>query len=61
MAENDWDEHDKESVWTERKFDLGREDVSGNLINDDCDKIDDDNYDDDCGDYTSCNVSIINF
>ena len=61
VAENDWDEDDKESVWTERKFDLSKEDGSGNLINDDCDKIDDDNYDDDCGDNTSCNVSIINF
>ena len=34
---------------------MGKEDGGGDLINDDCDK-----YDDDCGDNRSCNVSIIN-
>ena len=37
---------------------MGKEDGGGDLINDDCDKYDDDC--DDCGDNTSCNVSIIN-
>ena len=55
VADSDWDEHDWESIWTKR-FDLGKEDGGGDLINDDCDKYDDD----DC-DNTSCNVSIINF
>ena len=30
------------------------------MIKDDCDKYDDDDCDD-CGDNTSCNVSVINF
>ena len=34
------------------------EDGGGDLINDACDKYDDN---DDCGDNTSCNASIINF
>ena len=38
-----------------------KEDGGGNLINNDCDKHDDDDCDDDCGDNTSCKVSIINF
>ena len=58
VADGDWNEDDWESVWTERRFDLGKEDESGDLINDDCDKHDDDC--DDSGDNTSCNVSIIN-
>ena len=36
------------------------EDGGGDLINDDCDKYDDDDCDD-CGDIASCNVSIIKF
>ena len=59
VADSDWDEHDWESVWTER-FDLGKKNGSGDLINDDCDKYDDDDCDD-CGDNTSCNVLIIIF
>ena len=57
VADSDWDEDDWESVWIERRFDLGMEGGGGDLINDDCDKYDDD---DNCGDM-SCNVSIINF
>ena len=30
------------------------------MINDDCDKHDDDNCDDDCSDNPSCNVSMVN-
>ena len=36
------------------------EDGGGDMINDNCDKHDDDNCDDDCGDNMSYNVSIIN-
>ena len=57
VAESDWDKDDWESIWTEEKFDLGKEDGDGVLINDDCDKHDDDNCDD-CGDNMPCNVSI---
>ena len=60
VADSDWDEDDWESVWTERRFDPGKEDGGGSLISDDCDKYDDDDCDD-CGDNASCNVSIINF
>ena len=60
VADSDWDEDDWESVWTERRFDPGKEDGDGSLISDDCDKYDDDDCDD-CGDNTSCNVSVINF
>ena len=56
VANSDWDEDHWESVWIERKFNLGTEDGGGDLINNDCDKYDDD----DC-DNTSCSVSIINF
>ena len=46
-------------VWAER-FEQGSEDGGGDLIKDDCgDKYYDDGCDD-CGDNTSCNVSIIN-
>ena len=48
-------------IGTEGRFDLDKEDRGGNMINDDCDKHDDDNCNDDCGDNTSCNVSTINF
>ena len=58
MVDNDGDEDDCASVWTEGSFDLGKEDGGDNLIND-CDKHDDDNCDDDCDDNTSRNVSII--
>ena len=54
VADSDW-----ESRWAERKFDLANKDGGGDLIKDDCDKYDDDC--DDCGDNTSCNVSVINF
>ena len=60
MADNDWEKNDWKSVRIERRVDLGTEDGGGDLINDDYDKYDDDDYDD-CGDNTSCNVSIINF
>ena len=60
VADSDWDEDGCESVWAERRFDLAKEVGGGDLINDDCDKYDDDDCDD-CGDNTSCNVSIINF
>ena len=59
VADSDWGEDDWESGWTERRFDLGKEDGRSDLINDDCGKYDDDC--DDCGDNTSCNVSVINF
>ena len=57
-ADSDWDEDDWESVWAERRFDLGKEDGGGDLIKDDYDKYDDDDCDD-CN--ASCNVSIIHF
>ena len=60
MADSDWDEDDWESVWSERRFDLGKEDGGGHLIDDYCDKHDSDNCADDCDDNTCCNVSIIN-
>ena len=57
VAESDWDENDCGSGRTERRFDLGKEDGGGDLINDDCDKYDGDDDDcDDCGDNKSCNV-----
>ena len=59
VADSDWEEDDWESGWAERRFDLGKEDGSGDLIKDDFDKYDDDC--DDCGDNTPCNVSVINF
>ena len=60
VADSDWDEDDLESFWTEGSFDLGKECGGGDLIHDDCDKHDDGSCDDDCGDNTSCKVSIIN-
>ena len=51
VANSDWDEHDWESVWSER-LDLGKEDGGGDLIDYGCDN---------CGDDKSCNVSITNF
>ena len=60
VADSDLNEDDLESVWTEGKLDLGKEDGDGDLINDDCDKHDDDSCDDDCSDNPSCNVSMIN-
>ena len=39
---------------------MGKEDRSGDLINNDCENHDDHNGDDDRGDNTSCSVSIIN-
>ena len=60
MADSDWDEDDSRSAWTKRRFDLGKNDGGGDLINYDCEKYDDDNCDD-CGDNTPCNVSIIIF
>ena len=42
------------------KLIVGKVDGGGDLINDNCDKYDDDNCDV-CGDNTSCNVSIIDF
>ena len=41
VTDGDWDEDAWESVWTERKFDLGKEDGDGDLSNNDCDKYDD--------------------
>ena len=61
VADCDWDEDDLEGIWIETRFDLGTEDGGHNLINDDCDKYDDDDDCDDCGNSTSCSVSIINF
>ena len=51
---------DWESLWTERRFDLGTEDVGEDLIIYDCDKYDDDDWDD-CGDNSSSNFFITNF
>ena len=59
VADSDWDEDDWESCWDEKRFDLGKEDGGGDLIKDDWDRYDDDDYN--CGDNTSCSVSIINF
>ena len=42
-------------------FGLGKKDGDDDLVNDDCDKHDDDNCNDDSGDNTPYNVSIINF
>ena len=60
MADSDWDEDDREIVLTEGRFDLGKEDGSGDIIKDDCDK-----HDDNCSSYRhdnmSCNILIINF
>ena len=62
MAESDWDGGDGERiVLTERMFDLSKKDGGGNMINDDCDKYDDDNCDDDCRENTSCKISVIDF
>ena len=56
---------DSEIVWeivlTEGRFDLGKEDGGGDMIKDDCNKLDDDNCSDYCHDNTSCNILIINF
>ena len=60
VADSDWDEDDWGSGGAERRFHLGKEDGGGDLIKDDCDKYDDNDCDD-CGDNTSCNVSIIYF
>ena len=60
VADSDWDKDDWESGWAERRFDLCKEDGGGNLLKDDCDKYDDDDCND-CGDNTSCNVSVTNF
>ena len=60
VADSDWNEDDWESAWIETRFGLGTEDGDGDLINDGCDKYDDEDCDD-CGNNTSCNVSIINF
>ena len=60
VADSDWDEDDWGSGWAERRFDPVKDDGGGDLIKDDCDKYDDDDCDD-CGDNTSCNVSIIDF
>ena len=60
VADSDWNEDDWKNGWPERRLDLGKEDGSGDLFKDDCDKYDDDNCDD-CGDNTFCNVSVINF
>ena len=46
-------------VWAER-FEQSSKDGGGNLIKDDCDDKYYDDGCDDCGDNTSCNVSIIN-
>ena len=54
MADSDWDEDDRESGWAERRFELVKKDGGGDLINDGCNKYDDDG--DDCGANTSCNV-----
>ena len=61
VADRDYDEDDWVSFQTKIKFDLGKEDGGCDVINDDCDKYDDDNCVDNCGDNTSCNISIINF
>ena len=61
VADSDWNEDDWGSVWTERTFDLVKEDGGGDIINDGCDRHDYDNCDNDCSDNTSCNVSITNF
>ena len=61
VADSDWDEDYWGSVWTGGRFDLGKEDGDGDTISDVCDKHDDDNCDDYCGDNTSCDVSITNF
>ena len=37
VTDSDWDEDDWESGWAGRRFDLGKEDGSGDLIKDDCD------------------------
>ena len=42
------------------KLIVGKEGGGGDLINDNCDKYDDDNCDV-CGDNKSCNGSIIDF
>ena len=60
VGDSDWDENDWESVWTEERFYLGKEDGGNSFTNDDCDNHDDDNCGDDCGNNTSCSVSIIN-
>ena len=43
VADSDWDEEDWESVWSERRFDLGKDDGGGGLTNDGCYKYDKDN------------------
>ena len=49
MADSDWDEDDSTNAWSKRRFDLGKNDGGGDLINYECGKYDDDNCDD-CGD-----------
>ena len=58
MNEGESDEDDWESAWTKGRFDQAKEGEGDKLINDDCDKQDDDNCDDDCGDIISYNFSI---
>ena len=60
VAGSDRNEDDWESGWAERRFDLGKEDGGDDLIKDDYGKCNGNDCDD-CGDNTSCNVSIINF
>ena len=50
MADRVWDEDDWESVWTEGRVDLGKEDGGSGFFNDQYGKHNDDNCDDDCRD-----------
>lgn len=60
MTDTGFDKDIWKSLWTERKFDLVKEDGFDHFVSDDCDKHDDDTCNhDDCGDNTSWNVSII--
>ena len=59
VTDNDCGEDDWESVWTEGRFDLVKENVGGDSINADCDKHDNDNCDDDYGDNTLRNISVL--
>ena len=61
VADSYWDEDDWESVWAEGRLDLDKEDGGVDMTNDNCDKYDNDSYDADCGNNTSCSVSIICF
>lgn len=58
VAESECDENDWESAWTEKRFELAKKSEVEDLIIDDCDKHDDNNFDDDCGDTTSCSFLI---